>query len=413
MKLKLFKIGQQTEHLSACRLSLALGILNKENHINSFLQVACDLLSIEKGILTFKHEPYGWYRLHQQSQAFLTQEHRHFEALYLDQGYIDQSHPNYQIASDYIQQSGIQHQRFLALNLKKDGEILGHIILFDDHVTAFEQKTIQTVLVLVNHLMELIALRLENIELEEKYEEQLALNSSKDQFLKVIAHDLRAPFHGLIGFSEVLLNERKALNEESIEDISKYLHETTCSTFNLLENLLNWSMAEAGEFAYYPIQCNLNSIVESVVKSLSCVALKKQIEIVQNIPANIMVYADIHMVTSILHNLLSNALKFTPTNGVGKVEIRAEQDGNFSYFMVQDNGVGMPTAKLEHIFLPKINPSKLGTFGEKGSGLGLVLCKKFTALNHGAITVSSKQGQGTCFKVMLPQNKNISLGKIA
>ena len=407
MKIKLLEIGSKTEQLSVCRLSLLLGVLTDENRISEFLKFACGMLQMDKGILVFKEEPYGWHMENGVCHAFLAKPHDEFEFFFLDQPYIDHRHPNYKIVSDYNTIRGVDHKRYVAISLKNENVSIGHVVLFDDREEAFDPKQLNIVLEFVQSLVNIIKLRLKNEELKEMYEQQSALNFSKTKFFQIIAHDLRAPFHGLIGFSEVLSQERATLKETDIQDISDYLHETAQSTYNLLESLLTWAMAEGGRFVYHPINFDLKQSANIVVDVLTGLAIKKNIEILNEVTPNTMVFADINMVTSVIQNLVSNALKFTHTDGSGKVILKAEQTDQFVHIYIQDTGLGMTREQIKTLFEPKLTVSVKGTSGEKGMGLGLVLCKRFIDLNQGEIAVISKEGQGSIFKVTLPRVKEV------
>ena len=144
-------------------------------------------------------------------------------------------------------------------------------------------------------------------------------------------------------------------------------------------------------------------IVNDVLKSF---AYKKNIELSHHVPADLAVYADMNMMTSVVQNLVANALKFTHMDGSGKVSIHAQRVENGIELKVTDSGLGMSVTQLEHIFEPQIKFSLKGTNGEAGTGLGLVLCKRFIALNHGEIYVTSKEGIGTVFSIILPAAVN-------
>ena len=406
MKLELLEIGEQTEQLSACYLSLLLGVFTQDNRIAAFLKFARGMLQMDQAILVFREEPYGWYETNDECHAFVAQPHDDFEFFFLDSPYIDSKHSNYRVVSDYIIARGVEHQRFIAISLKNDeGQSIGHVVLFDQRNDEFDDKQISIILEFAQSLIQIIKLRLENAELKEMYEQQSALNFSKTKFFQVIAHDLRAPFHGLMGFSDVLAHERESLDEQGVQDIADYLLDTAHSTYNLLESLLTWAMAEGGRFIYHPISFDLHQSTTIVSHVLSGLAVKKNIELIVNVPSHIKVYADINMVTSVIQNLVSNALKFTPVNGKGKVFIEAEQDEDFTFVSVKDTGLGMNAKQLESLFEPRLTVSIKGTSGEKGAGLGLVLCKRFVDLNFGEITVTSKEGAGTIFKVKFPRHK--------
>ncbi|MCE1272779.1 MAG: HAMP domain-containing histidine kinase, partial [Acinetobacter sp.] len=255
-----------------------------------------------------------------------------------------------------------------------------------------------------------LELKVNHDQLKELYEQEAALNFSKTKFFSIISHDLRAPFHGLLGFSEILAKERDTLDESSIQNIADYLYDTSQSTYNLLESLLNWSMAEGGRFVYHPINFKLRQITNIVTDVLKTLAIKKNIQLINEVDENLKVYADMNMITSVIQNLVSNALKFTDIDGSGKVFIQAQTQGNFVEIYIKDTGLGMTLEQIETLFQPRITVSFKGTAGEKGAGLGLSLCKRFVDLNHGEISVSSNEGEGTIFKVVLPAaNEQIDL----
>ena len=188
-----------------------------------------------------------------------------------------------------------------------------------------------------------------------------------------------------------------------MQNIADYLYDTAQSTYNLLESLLNWAMAEGGRFIYHPINFKLQQSSQIVCDVLNSLAAKKNIQLINQIDDDIKVYADINMITSVIQNLVSNALKFTPTDGTGKVTLRAEQADDGVHIYIQDTGLGMSQSQIEQLFQAAVTASSKGTAGEKGTGLGLVLCKRFVDLNKGEIVVESNEGEGTTFIVTLPQ----------
>ena len=408
MGLELLEIGQ-ADQLSACKLSLLLGVFTADNRIDGFLKCARGILQADSAILAFHHEPYIWYSSPAGFKALRSKPHSHLSAYFSGERVLDLDHPNYPIFSQHIKDFGIKHQRMVAFDLKIDrlGSI-GQVILFDDHAQPYSDQNLDLVHEFALSIMDIIELRLEYDQLKELYEQQSALNSSKTKFFQIIAHDLRAPFHGLIGFSEVLAEERESLDNTEVQNIAEYLHDTAQSTYNLLESLLNWAMAEGGRFVYHPIHFKLKQVTQIVCAVLNTLAVKKNIELIEEVSDDIGVFADINMITSVIQNLVSNALKFTPVDGSGKVLIRARSLGNEVEVMIQDSGLGMTKTQIDSIFDSHIQVSFKGTSGEKGTGLGLVLCKKFIDLNHGKITVQSKEGEGSTFKVLLPVMANSS-----
>ncbi|MFV5403704.1 HAMP domain-containing sensor histidine kinase [Acinetobacter sp. 228] len=407
MELKLLEVGQNTELLSSCRISLILGVYTSDNLLDTFCNVARKVLDVKTSIIGFHTEPYIWYSCPRGFRGLHAPQDISIPAYLLQADVIDCLHPAYAELSDYLKSLGVMHQRLVAFNLKSgQGDSLGQVVFFDDQTDLFDQEDIATVKQFAESLVNRIKLNQEHNNLKELYEQQCAQNFSKTKFFQIIAHDLRAPFHGLLGFSEVLAQERDTLDESSIQSIADYLYDNAQATYNLLESLLTWAMAEGGRFVYHPINYELkqsSKIVCSVLKSL---ALKKKIELIDNIPEDIKVHADINMITSVLQNLVSNALKFTPVDQGGKVILAAEMEGEQVKITIQDTGLGMTEEQMQNLFKPTLGVSVRGTAEEKGAGLGLVLCKRFIDLNHGQISVNSKEGRGTIFTVYLPMVTN-------
>ncbi|WP_216940324.1 sensor histidine kinase KdpD [Acinetobacter sp. BY419] len=407
MELKLLEIGQNPELLSSCRISLILGVYTSDNLLDTFCKVARKVLDVKTSIIGFHTEPYIWYSCPHGFRALHTPQDVNLPAHLQQADVVDQNHPAYVELSNHVKSLGVAHQRLVAFNLKSSqGQSLGQVVFFDDQTELFDQDDISTVQQFAKSLVKRIKLNQEHAQLKELYEQQCAQNFSKTKFFQIIAHDLRAPFHGLLGFSEVLAQERDTLDESSIQSIADYLYDNAQSTYNLLESLLTWAMAEGGRFVYHPINYELkqsSKIVCSVLKSL---ALKKKIELIDNIPEDIKVHADINMITSVLQNLVSNALKFTPVDQGGKVILEAEMEDEQVKITIQDTGLGMTEEQMQNLFKPTLGVSVRGTAAEKGAGLGLVLCKRFIDLNHGQIEVDSKEGRGTTFTVHLPMVTN-------
>ncbi|ANF81074.1 two-component sensor histidine kinase [Acinetobacter sp. NCu2D-2] len=404
MKLELLELGQETEQLSLCRISLILGVYSSNNLVDTFCRIVRKLLRTQCSILGFYKEPYLWHSSPAGFHALQTPANlgvwtylQHFD-------YIDQRHPEYAGLSAYVKSQGVEHERLVAFNLKvSDSHTVGQVIFFDDQTSAFEEEDLVLVKEFTDGLVRLIRLHEDYNELKELYEQQCALNFSKTKFFQIIAHDLRAPFHGLLGFSEVLAQERDTLDETSIQNIADYLYDNAQATYNLLESLLTWAMAEGGRFIYHPINFELSQSSKIVCDVLKSLAVKKQVELIDNVPAGLKVHADINMITSVIQNLVSNALKFTPVNQQCKVTISAKLEDDAVVVSVQDMGIGMTQEQIDKLFVPNLVVSVRGTAQEKGAGLGLVLCKRFVDLNHGRIHVESKEGCGSTFHVYLPK----------
>ena len=404
MKLKLLELGNDTEQLSSCRISLILGVLTSNNLVNTFSRVVRKVLGTKCSILGFYKEPYLWHTSEQGFRAIQTPANLGVWTYLQHYDYVDQCHPEYLGLSTYVKTLGVEHNRLVAFNLKvSDTHTVGQVIFYDDDFEQFNIEDLNLIKEFADGLVRLIRLHEEYNELKELYEQQCALNFSKTKFFQIIAHDLRAPFHGLLGFSEVLAEERNTLDELSIQNIADYLYDNAQSTYNLLESLLTWAMAEGGRFIYHPINFELNQCSKIVTEVLNGLALKKNIQLIDAIPAGLKVHADINMITSVIQNLVSNALKFTPMDHSGSVVISASLKHDHVLIMVEDNGIGMTAKQIEQIFEPNLVVTVKGTAEEKGAGLGLVLCKRFVDLNQGKIYVESVVGRGTKFCVHLPK----------
>ncbi len=234
-------------------------------------------------------------------------------------------------------------------------------------------------------------------------ESLIQLNKSKDKFFSIIAHDLRNPFSGLSGFSDILLNNYDDLDESERKEYIKLIHISARTVFNMLENLLKWAGIQTGKLVYKPSYYDVSSDLEQLIEVYKSLALKKEIKIVNNIGRGSFVYADKAMLQSLFNNLISNAIKFSNKNG--NIILSTELCGNERVFTVSDTGVGMTEADTEKIFGIDTFFTKDGTDGEKGSGLGLVISKEIVEINKGKIQVKSSPGIGTTFTITLPANR--------
>lgn len=398
---------QQAEKLSACKLSLSMGLNSDQNTLEQFLQFNRKLMQTGTALLSFHQEPYLWHRCSEKLKAIDTAKiTKSLNTLFVNDDLIDHSHSQYPTLIGFLNALKCKAESAIAVHLRhSDQTSLGYLILLDTKVLEFTETQKQLLQEHCKNFMQQLELKLNHDELKELYEQESALNFSKTKFFSIISHDLRAPFHGLLGFSEILAKERETLDESSIQNIADYLYDTSQSTYNLLESLLNWAMAEGGRFVYHPINFKLRQITDIVTDILKTLALKKNIQLINQVDENLKVYADMNMITSLIQNLVSNALKFTDIDGSGKVYIQAQNKGEMVEISVKDSGLGMTDEQIQNLFQPRITMSFKGTAGEKGAGLGLSLCKRFVELNHGEIDVVSKDGEGTTFKVTLPAER--------
>lgn len=230
-----------------------------------------------------------------------------------------------------------------------------------------------------------------------KYADDLkVLNASKDKFFSIVAHDLKNPFQGLLGFSDFLHSDYDSLTEDEKKEYIGYIKTTSRNAYNLLDNLLQWSRLQTGRIEVVPVRLNLFGVTNSVVELLTSNAVRKRITIVNNVDKKTFVRFDSNMLNSILQNLISNAIKFTNKNG--EVRIEAEHSDDMITIRIIDNGVGMNEDELSKLFKIDQHVSNVGTMNETGTGLGLLLCKEMVELNGGTISVLSESGKGSEFR---------------
>lgn len=237
----------------------------------------------------------------------------------------------------------------------------------------------------------------------QKYAKELQeLNATKDKFFSIIAHDLKTPFNSILGLSEILKEEAKNLDIATIEQYSGIIHSTSSNTFRLLENLLEWARIQRSQILFHPVSIRLKDLVDEVIEFMVEKANSKMIAVINYIPDEMVVYADKDMLKTILRNLISNALKFTSTRG--KIEIKAISKGSTTEILVLDTGTGISKDDMAKIFRIDSNFTKDGTENEKGTGLGLLLCKEFVEKHGGKIWVESEIGKGSTFIFTLSQD---------
>ena len=361
-------------------------------------------MQADTALLAFHQEPYLWHCCAEKLHVVdISKISKSLNTLFVNGDLIDQQHPQYQSLLAFLAPFKRKIQTAIAIHLRHpDQTSLGYLVLSDDVAQDFSELQKQLLQEHCMSFMQKLELKVNHDQLKELYEQEAALNFSKTKFFSIISHDLRAPFHGLLGFSEILAKERDTLDESSIQNIADYLYDTSQSTYNLLESLLNWAMAEGGRFVYHPINFKLRQITNIVTDILKTLAIKKNIQLINEVDENLKVYADINMMTSVIQNLVSNALKFTDVDGSGKVYIQAQNKGTYIEVYVKDTGLGMTQEQIKDLFQPRVKMSFKGTAGEKGAGLGLSLCKRFVEMNLGEINVTSHEGEGTVFTVLLP-----------
>ncbi|MEI7831286.1 MAG: HAMP domain-containing sensor histidine kinase, partial [Prolixibacteraceae bacterium] len=236
----------------------------------------------------------------------------------------------------------------------------------------------------------------------------IELNTTKDKFFSIIAHDLINPFNAIIGLSNHLLELVKGKHYEQIAEFASIILKSSNRAFDLLLNLMEWAQSQSGRMEFKPEYFELNAIIKEEILLLNGNAEQKSIIIATELSSIILVNADKAMLSTVLRNLISNAIKFT--NQKGKITIASMFKQHELIISVIDNGVGMSKERLNQLFKIDESYSTRGTQNENGTGLGLILCKEFIEKNNGKIWAESEIGVGTTFYFSLPidiENKQI------
>lgn len=234
----------------------------------------------------------------------------------------------------------------------------------------------------------------------ETNQELTQLNATKDIMLRILAHDLKSPVSTMISFTELLLEEFDQFSEQEIRRIISNLNRTAVEGLYLLENLLIWARSQTGKLAFNPKEANLYQLAQEAINLMASRAESKQISIDLDIPREFTAYADPMMTAAIFRNLLSNAIKFTDKGGV--VTLSAEPAEGMVRVSVADTGRGIEQEEMAKLFDPSLLYTTTGTANEKGSGIGLILCKDFIQKQGGTIQVVSEKGNGSLFHFTIP-----------
>lgn len=243
-----------------------------------------------------------------------------------------------------------------------------------------------------------LATQKQTIELQNQ--ELSALNETKDRFFSIIAHDLRSPIAAFQGIGTQINYFLKKEAYDRLATLGLAINQSSAQLNNLLDNLLNWSLTQTGNIPYRPKRFRLLDLVEEVGELYRGALQQKELDLSVSIAEEVQVFADERAISTVVRNLLNNAIKFSEKSN--PIKVVADQLNDYVVLLsVQDFGVGMSPAQTEHLFKPQLT-SRVGTSGERGTGLGLLLCKELLVVNKGYIAVESEVGKGTQFVVTLP-----------
>lgn len=246
-------------------------------------------------------------------------------------------------------------------------------------------------------LEKLLSIRTQEIE---KSREELAnLNQKKDLIFSILSHDLRSPLTTLKGFLSILIDDHN-LTREDIQKHATSIRNSVTSSLDLIDNTLFWSLSQTGNISYTPTRFCLNDMLQKISGLYQLIVEKKKIKFSIDLKESLALYADENMTYVSLRNVVSNALKFTPQGKA--VKISAFARNQMAVIVIEDEGIGMSPVYLEKLFTEEQLPLTKGTNDEKGTGIGLILCRKFIQLNHGKLHVKSVAGSGSQFTIELP-----------
>lgn len=237
-------------------------------------------------------------------------------------------------------------------------------------------------------------------DLKEREKELKELIATKDKFFSIISHDLKNPFATISGFVKILLDDYSSFSDEERESFLQMILQSSDNTYKLLENLLLWSKVQVGKMNAKLEKVYIEDLINDTVSQLRTMADKKDIKIEVSHPNNLSVSLDKFIISTVLRNLITNAIKFTPKSGL--ISVSVEEKENNIQVLIKDNGVGIDKENIEKLFNITEKFSMQGTEQEEGNGLGLILCKEFIDLHKGEIWVESKKGEGTTFTFSLP-----------
>jgi signal transduction histidine kinase len=260
----------------------------------------------------------------------------------------------------------------------------------------------------VNRLLQIQKNRIEwhKTLLDRKNEALVASNKTKNRLFQIISHDLRSPLASVSNIAQLIKIFIQQKRYDLLEETNNDLEHCIKNVLGLTDNLLSWSLNQSGKLPYKPAIIALQPILQNNLQTYASVAKQKNIHLQQLLQKGLFVFADRQMLDTVIRNLINNSLKFTPTGGT--IVLGAKQKGDFIEIWVKDSGVGMSEEQIAHLFEVDQSKSHVGTSGEKGNGLGLMLCKQFIEQNKGEIHVESNPDNGSTFRFTVPAGENTS-----
>lgn len=308
------------------------------------------------------------------------------------------------LQNNEVEVVGSPSPSWVGIPLQTPSKVIGVMVLQHyEQSFVYNESDVRVLMSIGSQVALAIERKQAETEIIQKNEQLLILNNEKDKFFSIIAHDLRGPLSTFVAATQVLVESDMTLDD--VREITLSMKRSATNLYGLLENLLEWSQLKRGVIDFHPQKFNLAKKVADSIKVLYETSVRKNINIEISIPDNIYVYVDNHMFDTVIRNMVSNSLKFTPSGG------RINLTSNFSNdksveLKISDTGIGMTPELMNKIFELNANSGRIGTEGEPSTGLGLLLCKEFIHKHGGEIRVESEVGVGTIFTFSIPGRKD-------
>ncbi|MGB5846940.1 MAG: PAS domain S-box protein [Ignavibacteriaceae bacterium] len=317
---------------------------------------------------------------------------------------VDITHPSeiehsLQIMKELLQDKSFRYRKFEKKYLRKTGETFWGFVI----ITPIQDRN-EKLAFFIAQLQDITKRKNGEAKLIKYAAELEELNQSKDKFFSIISHDLRSPFNALLGISEYTTKFFDKLSKEDIKESIENIHASAKKVYNLMQNLLEWTQIQTGGLEFEKSKIDLCEISKSILELYKETANSKYITLTSNISNSIFLYADLYMIETVLRNLVSNGIKFTLPRG--SVSISANVKRDLVKVTVEDNGIGITPYNQKKLFSIDKQYRMDGTANEKGTGLGLILCKDFVGKSNGTINVESKLNKGSKFTFTVPLYKN-------
>jgi signal transduction histidine kinase len=265
----------------------------------------------------------------------------------------------------------------------------------------FEARMVQCgnnrVLAIVRNITER---KISDAKIRQSNEQLIELNATKDKFFNIIAHDLKSPFNSIVGFSDLLVDMARDKDYDEMGKYAGIIHQSSHRAIDLLVNLMEWARSQTGRIEFNPEIFEMDELFNDVVKLLSDNAAQKGITITKTLPSRGIAKADKAMISTVLRNLVANAIKFTKPGG--EIFLSVSENNSGITVAVKDNGIGIPANLIDKLFRLDECFTTRGTEKEQGTGLGLILCKEFIEKHEGTIWAESTEGKGSIFSFSLP-----------